>query len=222
MVTPEYLATLRIPLLRGRNLSESDAPKAPLVCLIDAKFAQRFFPNQDPIGQEIEMYGGAARIVGIVGTIRGSTLEDGSRPVAYYSMAQIPLFANVGVVVRSRVSAGAAVYAKSCQSCHGAQGAGKPQDQLTGGIGTLATAKPVKTPVSYWPVATTLFDYIRRAMPIASPQSLTNDEVYAVTAYILSIDGIVPQDAVLDAKSLPRVKMPNKDGFVSWWPKAPR
>jgi|SRR5579864_9252734 S-disulfanyl-L-cysteine oxidoreductase SoxD len=120
------------------------------------------------------------------------------------------------------VSAGAAVYAKSCQSCHGAQGAGKPQDQLTGGIGTLATAKPVKTPVSYWPVATTLFDYIRRAMPIASPQSLTNDEVYAVTAYILSIDGIVPQDAVLDAKSLPRVKMPNKDGFVSWWPKPPR
>jgi S-disulfanyl-L-cysteine oxidoreductase SoxD len=120
------------------------------------------------------------------------------------------------------VSAGAAVYAKSCQSCHGAQGAGKPQDQLTGGLGTLASAKPVKTPASYWPVATTLFDYIRRAMPITSPQSLTNDEVYAVTAYILSIDGIVPADAVLDAKSLPRVKMPNRDGFISWWPKPPR
>jgi cytochrome c len=59
-------------------------------------------------------------------------------------------------------------------------------------------------------------------MPITSPQSLTNDEVYAVTAYILSIDGIVPSDSVLDAKSLPRVKMPNKDGFVSWWPKPPR
>jgi hypothetical protein len=120
------------------------------------------------------------------------------------------------------VSAGAAVYAKSCQSCHGAQGAGKPQDQLTGGVGTLASGKPVKTPASYWPVATTLFDYIRRAMPINSPQSLTNEEVYAVTAYILSIDGIVPADTVLDAKSLPRVKMPNKDGFVSWWPKPPR
>lgn len=119
------------------------------------------------------------------------------------------------------VSAGAAVYARYCQSCHGEKGAGKPQDQLTGGLGTLATAKPVKTPASYWPVATTLFDYIRRAMPITSPQSLTNDEVYAVTAYVLSIDGIVPGDAVLDAKSLPRVKMPNKDGFVSWWPKAP-
>jgi cytochrome c len=120
------------------------------------------------------------------------------------------------------VSAGTAVYAKSCQSCHGEKGAGKPQDPLTGGLGTLATPKPVKTPASYWPVATTLFDYIRRAMPITSPQSLTNDEVYAVTAYILSIDGIVPADAVLDAKTLPRVKMPNKDGFVSWWPKPPR
>jgi S-disulfanyl-L-cysteine oxidoreductase SoxD len=120
------------------------------------------------------------------------------------------------------VTAGAAVYANKCQVCHGEKGAGKPQDQLTGGLGTLATGKPVKTPASYWPVATTLFDYVRRAMPITSPQSLTNDEVYAVTAYILSIDGIVPADAVLDAKSLPRVKMPNKDGFVSWWPKPPR
>jgi len=59
-------------------------------------------------------------------------------------------------------------------------------------------------------------------MPITAPQSLTNDEVYAVTAYILSIDGIVPSDAVLDAKSLTLVKMPNRDGFISWWPKAPR
>lgn len=120
------------------------------------------------------------------------------------------------------VSTGATVYAKNCQVCHGAKGAGKPQDQLTGGVGTLASGKPVKTAVSYWPAATTLFDYIRRAMPITSPQSLTNDEVYAVTAYILSIDGVVPADAVLDAKSLPRVKMPNKDGFISWWPKPPR
>jgi mono/diheme cytochrome c family protein len=120
------------------------------------------------------------------------------------------------------VSAGAAVYTKYCQACHGVQGAGKPQDQLTGGIGTLASNKPVKTVVSYWPTATTLFDYTRRAMPINSPQSLTNDEVYAVTAYLLSIDGIVSADAMLDAKSLPRVKMPNRDGFVRWWPKPAR
>src|SRR4051794_39830693 len=87
------------------------------------------------------------------------------------------------------VAAGAEVYAKKCQGCHGAEGAGKPQDRLTGGVGSIATGKPVKTPVSYWPRATTLFDYIRRAMPLTAPQSLTNDEVYAVTAYILSIDG---------------------------------
>jgi cytochrome c len=116
------------------------------------------------------------------------------------------------------VAAGAAVYAAKCQGCHGAQGAGQPQDQLTGGLGTLTTRNPVKTPASYWPTATTIFDYVRRAMPINAPKSLTNDEVYAVTAYLLSIDGIVPKDAVLDAKSLPQVKMPNRDGFVRWWP----
>jgi S-disulfanyl-L-cysteine oxidoreductase SoxD len=116
------------------------------------------------------------------------------------------------------VSAGAKVYAEKCQSCHGANGRGGPQDQLTGGVGTIASDKPVKTPVSYWPSATTIFDYVRRAMPLQSPQSLTNDEVYAVTAFILSIDKIVPEDAVLDAKSLPQVKMPNRDGFVRWWP----
>jgi S-disulfanyl-L-cysteine oxidoreductase SoxD len=116
------------------------------------------------------------------------------------------------------VSAGANVYAEKCQSCHGARGQGGPQDQLTGGVGTIESEKPVKTPVSYWPSATTIFDYVRRAMPLQSPQSLTNDEVYAVTAYILSIDKIVPEDAVLDAKSLPQVKMPNRDGFVRWWP----
>lgn len=113
---------------------------------------------------------------------------------------------------------GAKVYADKCQSCHGAKGQGGPQDQLTGGIGTLTSEKPVKTPISYWPTATTIFDYVRRAMPLQSPETLTNDEVYAVTAYLLSIDGVVPQDAVLDAKSLPQVKMPNRDGFVRWWP----
>ena len=117
------------------------------------------------------------------------------------------------------VAAGAAVYRQKCQACHGPDGAGKPQDQLTGGVGSLASGKPVKTPVSFWPSATTLFDYIRRAMPITAPESLTNNEVYAVTAYLLSIDGVVAKDAVLDAKSLAQVKMPNREGFVRWWPK---
>ncbi len=115
------------------------------------------------------------------------------------------------------VAAGAEVYSKKCQGCHGADGAGKPQDRLTGGIGTLASDKPIKTAVSFWPRATTVFDYIRRAMPLQAPQSLKDDDVYAVTAYLLSIDGVVPKDAVLDAKSLPKVKMPNRDGFVNYW-----
>jgi len=120
------------------------------------------------------------------------------------------------------VSTGATVYAQKCQSCHGQQGQGGPMDRLTGGVGTLTSQKPVKTPVSYWPSATTIFDYIRRAMPIQTPQSLTDDEVYALTAYILSIDAIVPKDAVLDAKSLPQVMMPNRDGFQRWWPEPKR
>ena len=74
---------------------------------------------------------------------------------------------------------------KSARFVMGAKGQGGPQDRLTGGIGTLASAKPIKTPVAYWPSATTIFDYVRRAMPLQSPESLTNDEVYALTAYIL-------------------------------------
>jgi S-disulfanyl-L-cysteine oxidoreductase SoxD len=111
---------------------------------------------------------------------------------------------------------GAAIFAAKCQVCHGPSGVGGPNDRLTGGVGSLATPKPVKTVASYWPYATTVFDYIRRAMPLTAPQSLTNDEAYALTAYLLSVDGVVPKDAVLDAKSLPQVKMPNREGFVSW------
>ena len=109
---------------------------------------------------------------------------------------------------------GEAVYVAQCQSCHGPKGAGKPADALVGGIGSLATAAPVRTVGSYWPYATTLFDYTRRAMPISAPLSLSDDEVYAVTAYVLFLNGIIPADAAMNAKSLPAVKMPNRDGFV--------
>jgi S-disulfanyl-L-cysteine oxidoreductase SoxD len=112
------------------------------------------------------------------------------------------------------VSEGAAIYGQKCVMCHGVNGVGKPADQLTGGIGTLASDRPVKTVASYWPYATTVFDYIRRAMPVTQPHSLNDHEVYALVAYILSIDGIVKKDAVLDAKSLPKIKMPNRDGFI--------
>ena len=113
---------------------------------------------------------------------------------------------------------GAAVYAAKCVACHGDKGAGKPADALAGGIGSLATAKPVRTVGSYWPYTTTLFDYVRRAMPLDHPLSLTNEEVYAVSAYVLYLNGIVGEDAVMNAQTLPQVKMPNRDGFISDWP----
>jgi mono/diheme cytochrome c family protein len=118
------------------------------------------------------------------------------------------------------VAQGEMVFQQKCAVCHGAKAEGTPSgDRLVGGIGSLATDNPVKTVNSYWPYATTVFDYIRRAMPITNPQSLQNEEVYAVTAYILSFDNIVPKDAVLDAASLPKVQMPNRSGFVNWEPR---
>jgi cytochrome c len=116
---------------------------------------------------------------------------------------------------RGSVKEGEAVYVAKCQTCHGEKGAGKPNDQLVGGFDTIASDKPaVKTVGSYWPYATTLFDYVRRAMPFAESKSLTADETYAVSAYILSLNNIVGADAVLDAQSLPKVQMPNRDGFI--------
>ena len=110
---------------------------------------------------------------------------------------------------------GEAVYAAKCQACHGEKGLGRPNDALVGGMGSLAPDKvPVKTVGSYWPYATTLFDYIRRAMPFQESKSLTSDEVYAVSAYILNLNGIIGANDVLDAQSLPKVRMPNRDGFI--------
>ena len=115
---------------------------------------------------------------------------------------------------KGSVAEGLAIYSQKCVMCHGVDGVGKPADRLTGGIGTLTSPAPVKTVVSYWPYATTLFDYIRRAMPVTAPRTLTDQETYALVAYILSVDGIVKKDAILDAKSLPKTRMPNRDGFV--------
>jgi cytochrome c len=109
---------------------------------------------------------------------------------------------------------GEAVYVAQCQACHGAKGEGKPADRLVGGVGTLGTNKQVMTVGSFWPYATTLFDYTRRAMPTTKPLSLTNDEVYAVTAYLLFLNGIIGEDEVMNAQTLPQVRMPNRDGFV--------
>jgi len=112
------------------------------------------------------------------------------------------------------VMQGKQTYQTACVACHGADlKAMRPWPALVGGQGSLATDKPVKTVGSYWPYATTLFDYIRRAMPFQAPQSLSNDEVYGLTAYILYMNGIVEEDTKLDAKNLADVKMPNRDGF---------
>jgi mono/diheme cytochrome c family protein len=116
------------------------------------------------------------------------------------------------------VEQGKLVYEQQCATCHGANLQGGIADRLIGGRGTLVNADPTKAPVktieSYWPYATTIFDYVKRAMPFATPDSLSNDQVYAVTAYVLSEAKIIPPDAVMDAKTLAAVKMPNRDGFI--------
>jgi len=114
---------------------------------------------------------------------------------------------------------GAEVYATKCIACHGPEGANGVNDRLVGGQGTLTTAMPVKTIGSYWPYATTVFDYVRRAMPYPAPHSLSDADAYAVTAYLLHLNGIIGADEVMDATSLPKVKMPNRGGFSSATPK---
>jgi S-disulfanyl-L-cysteine oxidoreductase SoxD len=114
--------------------------------------------------------------------------------------------------------AGERVYQQKCLACHGVEGAGQPNDRLAGGHGTLTDAAPVRTVGSYWPYATTIFDYVRRAMPYQEPQSLTVDETYALTAYLLHINGIIGRDEEMNAESLPAVVMPNRDNFVVAFP----
>lgn len=113
---------------------------------------------------------------------------------------------------------GAAIYAQRCASCHGPKGEGAIADRLVGGRGTLADVRPIITVGSYWPYATTLFDYVRRAMPYDAPKSLDSDEIYAVTAYLLFLNGIIEEDDVMNPATLPRVEMPNRKGFVSAYP----
>lgn len=115
------------------------------------------------------------------------------------------------------VAEGARLYAEKCAACHGDRGQGKPADALVGGNVPLSDQKttPLKTVGNFWPYATTLFDFIRRAMPYNAPQSLKPDEVYALTAWILNANGVLPADAVLDAPRLSALKMPNQAGFVS-------
>jgi cytochrome c len=115
-------------------------------------------------------------------------------------------------------AAGVSIYNAKCLACHGEGGGGLLNDRLVGGQGTLATPAPIRTVGSYWPYATTLFDYIRRAMPYPLPHSLTSEETYALTAYILHLNGIIGERDVMNAQTLPRVVMPNRDNFVRAYP----
>lgn len=112
---------------------------------------------------------------------------------------------------------GKMVYVEKCAACHGEQMEGIAEtggDALIGGRGTLDSGSPKKTVESFWPYATTVFDFVRRTMPFTEPGSLTDDEVYAVTAYILAEGNIITKDQAMNAETLPKVEMPNRDGFI--------
>jgi S-disulfanyl-L-cysteine oxidoreductase SoxD len=113
------------------------------------------------------------------------------------------------------VAAGRELFAAQCARCHGPAGEGNVGPRLVGGQGTLATPRPLKTVGSFWPYSTTLWDYVNRAMPFDRPGLLAPSEVYAAVAYVLRLNGIIDEDRVMDATSLPKVRMPNRDGFVA-------
>jgi cytochrome c len=119
---------------------------------------------------------------------------------------------------RGSVAQGRSIYAAKCVACHGPEAKGGAAFQypgaMFGGIGSMTKVPRILTPGSMYPYAPILFDYIRRAMPMDRPQTLTNDEVYALSAYLLNLNGLVPANAVMDAQSLPNVQMPNRNGFV--------
>ena len=113
------------------------------------------------------------------------------------------------------VAAGRALFVAQCARCHGPMGEGDVGPRLEGGQGTLNTPRPLKTVGSFWPYATTLWDYVNRAMPFDRPGLLEPSEVYAAVAFVLNLNGIIGENVVMDATSLPKVKMPNRDGFVA-------
>ena len=148
------------------------------------------------------------------------------RPAGYYGLGRAPTAAEIegwAIAVRpdgqglpagkGSVDQGAEVYADQCAACHGTFGEGEGRYPKLAG-GTLKGERPEPTVGSYWPYATTLWDYINRAMPFPAPHSLTADQVYAMTAYILNLNNLVPNDFVADRNSLPKVKMPNHDAFT--------
>ncbi|HSE85085.1 MAG TPA: cytochrome c, partial [Candidatus Binatia bacterium] len=112
---------------------------------------------------------------------------------------------------------GAQIYSQKCAMCHGVNGKGGPNAALVGGAPITGMESP-KTIANFWPYATTIFDFTRRAMPWQQPRTLTDDEVYALTAYILSLNKLIGENDTMNAQTLPKVKMPNRDGFIIRFP----
>lgn len=110
---------------------------------------------------------------------------------------------------------GEKIYQQKCIACHGENGLGATADQLAGAQMKLTSEYPEQTIGSYWPYATTLFDVVRRSMPMTAPGSLTNNETYAITGYLLYLNNLIAKDDVMNASSLAKIKMPNEDGFIN-------
>src|SRR5438094_887265 len=113
---------------------------------------------------------------------------------------------------------GAKIYGAKCAHCHGEGAKGGVNAALVGGRPLTDGIETPKTIANFWPYATTLFDVTRRAMPWQQPRSLTNDEVYAVTAYILALNKLIGENDTMNAETLPKVRMPNRDGFIVRFP----
>jgi cytochrome c len=113
---------------------------------------------------------------------------------------------------------GAKIYAQKCANCHGENGKGGTSSALVGGAPLTSGIETAKTIANFWGYSTTVFDFIRRAMPWQQPRTLSNDEVYALTAYVLSLNKLIGEKDTMNAETLPKVKMPNRDGFIIRFP----
>ena len=163
------------------------------------------------LGTVLGLFGGATTVHADESPRLGESLDEAA--TATFDFVVLPDGEGLPAGSGDAISGGQ-LYDSNCLACHGIEGAGGINDVLVGGHGTLTGNLPNKTVGSYWPYATTLFDYIRRAMPYPEPGSLSNDEVYSLTAYLLFLNGIVGEEDIMSAESLPKVEMPNRHNFV--------